>query len=182
MKILLAIFLCFVYDGLVAQETVLFKNGERFVPEQVERFLHTLNDQNEYVISFRVKFKDLAEEESVYFVLTRKGKKLSAYNYYQKSQNLDSLTLSDESLHLVWNTFIQNDLLTMKNEKDIPVFCLEKYQIYNSYTYEFVLLAGNEMKKLSYYDPEYYENACYGMAERRKIINSVAVISHVLNQ
>ena len=87
-----------------------------------------------------------------------------------------------KSLQLVWDTFIQNDLFTMENESDIPLFCLEKYRIYNSFTYEFVLLNNGKMKKLSYYDPEYYDNACYGMAERKKIINSVAVITHVLTQ
>ena len=181
-KILLYILLLFFSRSIIAQEPVLIKNGERFVPELVERFLHSLNNQNDYVISFRVKFTDRTDEKSDYFVLTRKGMKLSAYNYEEKSRKLDPLKLSDESLQLVWDTFIHNDLYLMKNETDVSVFCSGKYRIYNSVTYEFVLLTKGEMKKLSYYDPEYYDNLCYGMAERQKIINSVAVITHVLTQ
>lgn len=70
----------------------------------------------------------------------------------------------------------------MRNEKDIPNFCLGKYAIYHSYTYEFVLLTKDKMKILSYYDPEYYDNACYGIPERQKVINSVSVVNHVLNR
>jgi hypothetical protein len=58
---------------------------------------------------------------------------------------------------------------------------LEKYQVYNSHTYEFVILSSEFMKTLSFYDPEYYDNVCYGMSERKKIVNSVSVINYVLN-
>jgi hypothetical protein len=170
-KILSYILLLFFSRSVIAQEPVLIKNGKSFVPELVERFLHTLNNQNDYVISFRVKFTDRTDEKSDYFVLARNGMKLSAFNYEEKSRKLDSLKLSDESLQLVWDTFIHNDLYSMKNETDVSVFCSGKYRIYNSITYEFVLLTKGEMKKLSYYDPE-----------RQKIINSVAVITHVLTQ
>ncbi len=90
------------------------------------------------------------------------------------------MSLSKQSMELIWDTFVQNELFSLKNEKDIPNFCLGKYQIYNSHTYEFVILNKGVLKKLSYYDPEYYDNACYGMPERRKIINSASVINYVL--
>ncbi len=161
--------------------TASLKTGEPFKTEKVGSFLHDLYNKNDYVISFRVKLTEKVDERSDYFVLVRKGRNLAAYNYLDVSGKLVSHNLTDKSLQLIWDTFIQNDLFSMENESDIPVFCLEKYRIYNSYTYEFVLLNQGRMKKLSYYDPEYYENACYGMAERRKIINCVAVISHILN-
>jgi hypothetical protein len=32
------------------------------------------------------------------------------------------------------------------------------------------------MKTLSYYYPEHYDEVCFGMPERKKIINSVSII------
>ena len=74
---------------------------------------------------------------------------------------------------------MQNELFSIRDEKDIANFCAAKYYIYNSYTYEFMLLSKDQMKILSYYNPEYYDEACFGMAERRKIINSVSVIHYI---
>jgi hypothetical protein len=68
-------------------------------------------------------------------------------------------------------------LFTIRDEKDIPNFCAKKYDIYESYTYEFTILSRGYMKVLSYYSPEYYIEACYGISERQNIINSVAIIN-----
>ena len=181
-KISFGLFLFFVSSLLSAQDVISIKNGESYKAERVNAFLHDLHSSNDYVISFRLKLTDRIDERSDYFVLTKKGDDLSAYNYLKKTNRLEPLHLSKESLKLAWRTFIQNDLFTMQNEKDIPNFCPEKYNVYNSYTYEFVLLTKDTMKTLSYYDPEYYDNACYGMPERKKIINSVSVVSHILSR
>jgi hypothetical protein len=69
--------------------------------------------------------------------------------------------------------------LKLRNEIDIPNFCAKKYEIFESYTYEFTLVAGGRMKVLSYYSPEYYIEACYGMSERQNIINAVAIINQM---
>lgn len=182
MKVYFVFLLFCISLPLLAQHVSLIENGEKAKPENVDSFLSNLYTSNDYVISFRLRLSDTVNEKSDYFVLLKNAKILSAYNYSANSKNLKPLNLTVKSLQLVWDTFIQNDLFTMKNESDIPLFCLEKYRIYNSFTYEFVLLNNGKMKKLSYYDPEYYDNLCYGMAERQKIINSVAVITHVLTQ
>lgn len=175
------IVLIFIFSAVAdAQEVIPIQNGQPFKPEKVERFLRSLYNQNDYVISFRLRLTDTVTEKSDYFVLLKKGRTLAAYNYFAKSENLVPLNLTVESLQLVWDTFMQNDLFSIQNESDIPVFCLGKNHIFNSFTYEFVLLSNGQMKRLSYYDPEYYDEACYGMIERKKIINSVAVINHVL--
>lgn len=181
LKILLIVILFIFCSASKAQELISIKNGETFNPEKVENFLLSLQSQNDYVISFRVKLTDTVNEKSDYFVMLMKDKTLVAFRYLAESENLQPLNLPIESLDLVWNTFIQNDLFGIQNESDIPIFCLEKYHVYNSYSYEFVILSKDKMKKLSYYDPEYYDNACYGMIERKKVINSVAVINHVLS-
>lgn len=182
MKIVSTIFLTFLSIILYAQEPVLIKNGRSFEPDEVDSFLYDLNKQNDFVVSFCIKYKQDVNMESEYFVLARKDKNLSAYSYLEKSKKLLALDISGEALGLVWDTFIQNELFSMRNENDIPNFCAAKYKIYNSYSYEFVLLSKGIIKKLSYYDPEYYDSVCYGMTERSKIINCVAVISHVLNR
>lgn len=181
MKFSCVIVLLFVPILLIGQD-IFMKNAESYQPERVSAFLHKLHDANDYVISFRLKLTDSNDEKSDYFILAREGENLSAYNYLKATKTLEPLKLSTELLELAWKTFIQNDLFTMQNEKDISNFCLGKYQIYNSYTYEFVLLNKATMKKLSYYNPEYYDNACYGMEERKKIITSVSVINYVLRR
>lgn len=165
---------------LSAQEIVSIKYGEKYDPGQLTSFLNDLYKMNDYVISFRVLPIEKGASTSDYFILTKKGGQLNALNYLGLKRGLRKLNISRDSLLLIWNTFVQNDLFTIRNEKDVPNFCLGKYQIYNSHTYEFVLLNQGTMKTLSYYDPEYYDKACYGMAEREKIINCASVIYDVL--
>lgn len=176
------IFLFFSPIFLLGQDVTSIKNGENYKPENVVPFLRGLYNTNDLVISYRMHLAKDGEERSDYFILTKKGASLTAYNYLEKNKQLTAVHLAKESLDLIWDTFVQNELFSIKNEKDIPNFCPGKYRIDNSHTYEFVLLGKGSMKRLSYYDPEYYDNACYGMPERRKIINSASVIYYVLTQ
>ncbi len=166
---------------LRAQESLTIQNGQDFNPERASPFARDLVRNSDLVIQYRMIHPDDKEEKSEYFVLTKSGNKLIAYKYLVAKKELKALNLSQKTLELVWQTFLQNELLTIKNEKDIPNFCLEKYRIYNSHTYEFVILSKSSMKTLSYYDPEYYENACYGISERRNIINSASVIDYAIS-
>ncbi|MEJ7694957.1 hypothetical protein [Daejeonella sp.] len=173
------ILLFLIHFPLYAQEPDRPVYRQDHSTRAVPPFLSSLYKKSDEIVSFRVKFAD-SDERSDYFILTKKGNSLLAYNYFNKEQELTPANLSKERLRLVWNTFLQNELFSVQDEKDIPNFCPAKYQIYNSHTYEFVLLTKGTMKRLSYYDPEYYDNACYGMPERRKIINSASVINYVL--
>lgn len=176
------IFLSLVSLFLRAQDVISVTNGKTYKPDEAAIFLQSLYKLNDFVISYRLRFPHKITEKSEYFILTKTGSDLAGYNYLDERPQLNPLSLSKQSLQLIWDTFAQNELFFIRNEKDIPNFCPEKYQIYNSHTYEFVLYNKGEMKTLTYYDPEYYDNACYGMSERTKIINSVAVINYVLNQ
>ncbi len=182
MKISFFIVLLFIPGVLLAQKCVSIENGMDYDSDQVSTFLLGLQKTNDYVISFRTRLTGKNDEKSDYFILTNNNGKLSAYTYQNKANKLQQINLPAESLGLVWKTFIQNDLFKIRDEKDIANFCADKYQIYNSYTYEFVLLSKGKMKKLSYYNPEYYDTACYGMEERQKIINSVSVVDYLLNK
>ncbi|SKB83703.1 hypothetical protein [Daejeonella lutea] len=181
MRIWAGIFLLFMPFVLLAQEVVSIKEGKAYNQDELAPFLHKLTKSNDFVISYRMQFTDKPTEKSDYFILAKNDSNLAAFSYIEKNQQLKPINLANKNLLLVWDTFVQNELFSIKNEKDIPNFCLEKYQIYNSHSYEFVLIGKRVMKRLLYYDPEYYDNVCYGMAERRKIINSVSVINYVVN-
>jgi hypothetical protein len=173
-------FLFFLFPSfLLGQEAGFIENGKDYNAALVQPFLYPLYEKSDYVISFRIRQGDKQDEKSDYFILTRKAGALTAYNYSVERDKTTPLPLSPTSLELVWKTFVQNELLLIRDEKDIPVFCPEKYQVYVSHTYEFMILSGGKMKKLSYYDPEYYDEACYGVDERKKIINCAAAIRYV---
>ncbi len=156
------------------------ESGPGFDAHFAEPFLDSLYAENDHVVCFQVKLWE--QERSDYFILTRKDSILKAYTYASGSAKLQQLQKDRGSLGLIWKTFIQNDLFNIPDEKNIPNFCPEKYRIYNSFTYEFLIFSQGKMKKLSYYDPEYYDNACYGMSERKKVINSAAVVGYVINK
>lgn len=173
--------LLFVLSAFVfAQEDPAIENGKNYDVRQVSPFLHSLYEKNDIVIAFSVTYAGRPDNGSDDFILTRKANNILVYTFNQRSGTLKQLNIPAESLDLIWKTFIQNDIFKMRDESDIANFCAEKYHIYNSYTYEFTLLSKGRMKKLSYYAPEYYDEACYGMPERQKIINCAAVITYVL--
>ncbi len=137
-------------------------------------FLHTLHEQNEYVIAFRVVLpSSLRGFKSDYFILTRLGTYFQAYRYRDE---LEKLSLTDQSLELLWKNLLQNELFVLKDEKELSNFCPKKYDVYHSYSYEFTLITKTRMKTLSYYYPEHYDEVCFGMSERKKIINAVSAI------
>lgn len=159
-----------------AQEEI--ENGKAYDPVHVNPLLNHLYQKNGLVIAFRTSISGRTEHDKNYFILSRNGNKNIAYSFNQQRDSLINLNLTDDDLNLIWKTFIQNDLFKMKNEADNLNFCPEKYHIFNSFTYEFIILSKGQMKMLSYYDPEHYDQYCYGMPERKKIINCVSVINY----
>jgi len=182
MKIFLALsFLLFVLP-VFSQDLSRIENGIEYDDSKVQPFMQSLKSKNDFVLAFRTYFSGEAALGSEYFVLTGRGEQLQAYSYSAKMGGLMDLNLSLSSIDLIWKTFNQNDLFRIRDEKDIPNFCAKKYEIYESYTYEFTILSQARMKVLSYYSPEYYIEACYGISERQNIINSVAAINLLAHQ
>lgn len=181
MKSISTIFL-FLFSCSLYGQKISLESGEEFIPGKANKLIKSLYSENDHVITFRVKLTGKQDEESDYFILAKNQDKLHAYNYFMRTSALKELDLTAVSLDLIWKTFIQNDLFSISDEKDIQNYCPEKYRIYNSYTYEFIIFSMGQTKKISYYDPEYYDNACYGIAERRKVINSASVIDFVINK
>ena len=162
-----------------AQENTRIENGMQYKPSLVQPFIHELYQKNDFVILFRNLLPDKIEFESSYFVFAGKGDQFTAYTYSLNKPGLVNLNLSISKLNLIWKTFEQNELFKIRDEKDIPNFCAKKYDIYGSYTYEFTILSKGYMKILSYYNPEYYTEVCYGISERQNIINSAAIINRL---
>jgi hypothetical protein len=165
---------CFFSQPVLAQNRIEIENGKAYNAVDMKPFLNTLHEQNEYVIAFRVVLPSTSQGlKSDYFILTRLGNNVQAFRY---KDELKKLSLSDQLLELLWKNLIQNQLFTMKDEKELSNFCPKKYAIYHSYSYEFTLISKTRMKTLSYYYPEHYDEVCFGMAERKKIINTVSAI------
>lgn len=174
MKVFL--FLTFLIFSLsvLAQNEIVVENGVEYSSVSVKPFLHTLHEQNDYVIAFRVLLPlSSPGTKSDYFILTRLGKYFQAYRYMDK---IEKLNLTNRSLELLWKNLVQNELFAMKDEKELLNFCPKKYHVYNSYTYEFTLISKSRIKTLSYYNPEHYDETCFGMSERKMIINAVSAI------
>jgi len=182
LKIFLALSILLFALPAYSQDVLRIENGIEYDDTKVQPFMQMLNAENDFVIAFRTYFPAEAPSGLEYFVLTGKGEQLKAYIYSVKKGGLKNLNLSLGSIDQIWKTFQHNDLFRIKNEKDIPNFCAKKYDIYESYTYEFTILSRGRMKVLSYYSPEYYIEACYGIAERQNIINSIAVINLLAHQ
>lgn len=177
MKVFLTlVFLLFIVPAF-SQEVIPIEHGIKYDESKVQPFMRSLYSGNDFVLAFRTYFPGEAASESTFFLLTGKGEELKAYLYSGKTGMLNDLKLSVHILDQISKNFQQNDLYRMRDEKDIPNFCAKKYEIYESYTYEFTILSEGQMKVLSYYSPEYYIEACYGISERLNIINSVAIIN-----
>jgi hypothetical protein len=179
-KISLTILIVGFYTAVLAQNNPVIENGQPYNKASVRPFLGSLQSDNDYVLTFRIK--TIFDQDPDYFVLTKKGDKLFTYIYSQNTQKLTDLPVKTDSLKtLLWKAYTEFDIFKIKNEKELSVFCPEKYKIFDSYTYEIVLLSKDRMKLLSYYDPEYYDRVCYGMPERQKIINCASLIKYVLS-
>jgi hypothetical protein len=162
----------FVPARVFAQEHNILKHSTEIDALALHPLLGTLERQNEFVIAFRVLVKAIPDSASNYFILTKNSNQFKAFNMGIK---LEELKLPDVKLALIWSNFLQNGLLSIKDEKDLVDVCPKKYHIYDAHTYEFSILSKGKIKILTYYYPEYYDEVCPGMEERKKIINSVAV-------
>lgn len=165
---------CLVFTGfrLLAQEQVLIENGQEYDSSKFSREVQALHDQNEYVILFRTLMPD--SKSGKYLILTRNSNQLSAFELDPAAGKRLTRKIGDENLLMIWKNLIQNEIFSLRNEKDLSNFCALKYEIYNSYTYEFTIISKSRMKILSYYNPEYYDEVCYGLPERKKVINVAA--------
>lgn len=142
-------------------------------------FLEELAKENEHVIAFR--FIDPSQKEMgwKYIVFVKNANLIQAFRL---ENSLIKLNLLNDSLMFVWSNFMQNGLLDMKNESELIDVCPKKYHIQNAYSYEFTIITKSKTKVLNYYCPEYYDEVCPGLNERKRIINSVAAMELIIRQ
>ena len=155
-----------------AQDSIRLENGRSYDPSMFDREIQRLHDQYDNLILFRIIQPGKATTD--YFIIARNSNQLNAFEYNPSTEKKIPRNLSQANLEKIWKNLIQNDLFSIKNEKDIANFCALKYHIYDSYTYEFTIISKSDMKVLSYYNPEYYDEVCYGLPERKKVINSAS--------
>lgn len=141
--------------------------------------LEKLAKDNEYVIAYRFINPSQKGMDSKYIVLVKNDYLIQAFNI---ENSLVKLNLSHDSLAFIWSNFMQNGLLDMKDESDLVDVCPKKYHIHNAHSYEFTIITKSKTKVLNYYYPEYYDEVCPGIEERKKIINAVAALELVLRQ
>lgn len=168
---------CFTFISLClrAQEQVLIENGQAYDSSKFGWFVQNLHDQNDFVILFRTITPNSGSDK--YFILTRSSNQFAAFELEPSTENKLSRKISQENLLMIWKNLLQNEIFSLRNEKDLSNFCALKYDIYHSYTYEFTILSKSSMKVLSYYNPEYYDEVCYGLPERKKIINAASAFT-----
>lgn len=163
----------FVPARVLAQEQNILEHSRDIDYVALNPSLEKLEKHNDFVIAFRVLVSSIPDSATNYFILTKNANQFKAF---KMSIKLEELNLPDAKLELIWANFVQNRLLSMKDEKDLVDVCPKKYHIYNAHSYEFVILSKGEIKTLTYYYPEYYDDICPSMDERKKIINSVAIM------
>lgn len=141
--------------------------------------LDSLSKKNDLVIAFRVVLDKTPDSNLNYMVFT---KRFNHHQAYKLNKKLEELNLSDSSLSLFWSQIEQNEILNIKNERELVDVCPKKYHIYFSHSYEFTIFTKTQNKVITYYYPEYYDEVCPGMPERKKIINTVAAIDLLLQK
>lgn len=135
--------------------------------------LDSLIKHNDLVIAFRELNDKTLDSDLNYIVFT---KRLNQHQAFKLNKKLEVLNLSNTSMSLFWAQIEQNEILKIKNEKELVDVCPKKYHIYFAHSYEFTIFTKTQTKLITYYYPEYYDEVCSGMPERKKIINMVAAI------
>lgn len=155
-----------------AQDSIRLENGQPYDPSVFGLEIQKLHDEYDNLILFRII--QPGKTTTNYFIIACNSNQLNAFEYNPSAGEKTVRNLNQTNLGTIWKNLIQNDLFSIKNEKDIANFCALKYHIYDSYTYEFTIISKSDMKVLSYYNPEYYDEVCYGLPERKKVINSAS--------
>lgn len=163
----------------IAQEQNPNKNPTEHLPVILNSTLDSLREQNDYVIAFRVLSNIILESNHQYLIFTKNSNFYEAFKWTKK---LEKWNVNNETQAIFWSIIQQNDILNIKNEKELVDVCPKKYHIYNSYSYEFTILSKKHINHITYYYPEYYDEVCPGLPERKKIINTVAVIDLLMRK
>lgn len=182
MKIVFILFFVLIYFVpvlAIAQEQNPNKNSTEHVSVILNTALESLKEQNDYVIAFRVLNEVIPESDLNYLIFTKNSNRYQAFKW---SKKLEKLNLNVSSLASLWSIIDQNDILNIKNEKELVNVCPKKYHIYYAHSYEFTILSKKQIKYITYYYPEYYDDVCPGIHERKKIIDTVAAIDLLIQK
>lgn len=186
----------FVLIGFAQKKYPTIKNGIQYDKALIDPTLDSLHTENDFVLTFKIRSYWSGSRPTDYFILTKKGEKLSAYRYVvQRWNHIIPVLLSQSDLNDTWNTYISNGLFEIKNERDLEDKCpidsltgrqkdiyVKRMTVSDSYTYEFQLLSKNKIKILSYYDPESFLRFCKNVVERDKVIEAAKFLKNLASQ
>jgi hypothetical protein len=79
----------------------------------------------------------------------------------------------------IYNILKENHLFDMKDGRLLKIPSCTA-QIYDGIEYEFEVFADKKYKKLYFYEPEYYEEQCPSVSERKQIINCIKTFEKYL--
>lgn len=190
MKFTLTLLLFLSVNAISGQNrNIEIKYGESYDKDLVDSVLDSLHLKNEFVVSFRITSVWMRNPD--YLIITKKNNSIAAFKYVNKSENhLKKLSISQDSLISLWNPFI-SDLFEIKNSNEIIDNCSKdtsrdarikyiKMMPEDSHSYKFIIISKRQIKKLHYYDPEFFEKYCGSVVERQKIIKCVLMIKKIL--
>lgn len=89
------------------------------------------------------------------------------------------IKLNNNSGDSIWNVFKENHFFDMRDERVIKI-PLCSVRIHDGAEYEFEIYVGKKYKKLYFYEPEFYEEECPGVSERKQIINCIKAFEKYL--
>jgi hypothetical protein len=97
-------------------------------------------------------------------------------SYYTE---IKTIKLNNNSVDCIWNVFKENHLFDMKDERSIKIPSCS-VRIHDGAEYEFEIYVGKKYKKLYFYEPEFYEEKCPGVSERKQIVNCIKAFEKYL--
>lgn len=156
------------------------ENGKPYDKNEVIPVFNTLHEKYDFVFIFRIISP--WHRNTVCLILAKNSTEITAYKYGGRLQaGLTQLNLPLDTLNVLWQTYIDNDLLQIKNSNEVKDTCdKNRYWVTDGHSFEYMMLSKNRMKKLSYYMPEFFEQYCPGIVERQKVIVSAGILSRTL--
>jgi hypothetical protein len=81
----------------------------------------------------------------------------------------------------LWNIFITNHLFDMEDERTKKTPICDR-AIFDADQHEFEIITATKYKKIYFYAPEYYEEHCPGVVERKQILNCLKAFEKYLGK
>ena len=140
--------------------------------------LQKLRKENKIVVLFRTCS---TWDYSVQFTVVTYGEDSKWKLYFgngRGADNLEPVDFPEDSIIKIWRAFIDNDILTIRDEKDLHRDC--DWYVFDAHEYYITILTKTAYKKLHYYAPEFFEAHCSSIPEAQKLIKWGSQVGRIL--